>query len=83
VLAALALRLPAGAARRRTSVVAVGVLVWFGSATLGSVAGFTSLAWEFFSIVVPPAVGISVLLVYRERGEPEVVPPSSGAAGAS
>lgn len=82
ILAALALyglavRLPAGASRRRVIVVATGILFWFGSAVAGSATGVHgSGIWTVLEQVIGMAVATAVLLVYRPAATTRETPAS-------
>lgn len=64
-LAAVALRLPPGPSRQRATVLAVGILAWFGSSLAGQVAGTTGgAAWPVAQQLLGMAVAVAVLWVF-------------------
>jgi hypothetical protein len=67
-LVVLAMRLPPSVARLRMTVVAAGVLLWFGSALITPATGFEGPGWGLVRSIIPLLVGVSVLLVYRLTG---------------
>jgi len=60
----LAFRLPASAARVRLTVVAVGVVLWFGSSVAVMFIGVDGIVWDVVRLFAAPLVGVSVLLAY-------------------
>jgi hypothetical protein len=64
-LVVLALVIPPSAARVRVVAVAAGVLLWFGAIVLGAAADLSSTAWDLATRLIPLAVGVGLLLVYR------------------
>ncbi|HKI55802.1 MAG TPA: hypothetical protein VKB31_01515 [Trueperaceae bacterium] len=70
-LGMVALRLPRGPSRQRATVLAVGILVWFGLGLVGQAAGTASgAAWSVVQALLGMGVAVAVLWVYRasERG---------------
>jgi hypothetical protein len=86
-LVVLAMRLPPSLARLRMTVVAAGVLLWFGSALITPATGFEGPGWGAVRMLIPLVVGLSVLLVYRltssatPRTSPDRSPTSASGAG--
>lgn len=71
-LAVVAMRLPRGPVRVRAGVLAGAILAWFGSSTIGSVAGAHGAAWSILQEVIGVMVGLAVLSAYgRTRDLPD------------
>jgi hypothetical protein len=64
-LLVLSLRMPRGPTRLRVVVLALATAMWFSSAIVAAGLGASADAWQAVATLIPLAVGIAVLTVYR------------------